>query len=155
LQELLRLQLGYTQTNGTRSLRNAIAALYPSASAANVLVCNGTSEANYVSMWRLVEPGDEVVVMLPNYLQVWGIVRGQGADAVGGWLGEDRAWAPDFEELRRLVTPRTRIIAVCNPNNPAGSVLTDDAMTAIVNVAARQGIWVVADEVYRGAELDG
>lgn len=145
----------YVQTNGTPALRESIAALYPGAHAENVVVGNGTAEANYITVWRLVEPGDEVVMMLPNYMQIWGVVRGLGATVVPWRLREDRGWEADVEELASLVTPRTKLIAVCNPNNPTGSILSEPAMRAIVAVAEKVGAWVLADEVYRGAELDG
>ncbi len=145
----------YVQTNGTPALRESIAALYPGATADNVVVGNGTAEANYITVWHLVEPGDEVVMMLPNYMQIWGVVRGQGAAVVPWRLREDRAWQGDAEELASLVTPRTKLIAVCNPNNPTGSILSESAMRAIVAVADKVGAYVLADEVYRGAELDG
>jgi aspartate/methionine/tyrosine aminotransferase len=153
--EVLRERLLYVQSNGSEALRTAVAALYPGADARNVVVTNGTAEANYVSVWRLVEPGDEVVMMLPNYMQIWGIARGQGASVVPWKLREEQGWAPDVEELSRLLTPRTRLVVVCNPNNPTGSILGADAMREIVARTARQGAWLLADEVYRGAERDG
>lgn len=152
---LFEQRLVYVQTNGTPALRESIAALYPGATADNVVVANGTAEANYITVWRLVEPGDEVAMMLPNYMQIWGIVRGQGGAVVPWRLREERGWEADVEELAGLVSPRTRLIAVCNPNNPTGSILSEDAMRSIVAVAERTGAWVLADEVYRGAELDG
>jgi aspartate/methionine/tyrosine aminotransferase len=154
-EELLRQRFVYVQTNGSPALREAIARLYPGASADNVVVGNGTAEANYIAVWRLVEPGDEVVMMLPNYMQIWGVVRGQGATVVPWRLREEHRWEADVDELRALVTPRTRLIAVCNPNNPTGAILGEEAMRAIVAVAEGCGAWLLADEVYRGAELDG
>jgi aspartate/methionine/tyrosine aminotransferase len=154
-EQLLREPLVYVQTNGTPALRQTIAALYPGATADNIVVGNGTAEANFVAIWRLIEPGDEVVLMVPNYMQIWGIVRSQGGVIVPWPLREARGWAPDPDELASLVTPRTRIIAVCNPNNPTGSILSETAMRDIVAVAARHGAWLLADEVYRGAERDG
>jgi hypothetical protein len=148
-------RLIYVQTNGTPALRESIAALYPGATADNLVVGNGTAEANFITVWRLVEPGDEVVMMLPNYMQIWGVVRGQGATVIPWRLREERGWDPDVEELASLVTSRTRLIAVCNPSNPTGAILSEAAMRAIVAVAERVGAWVLADEVYRGAELDG
>src|SRR5262245_33206987 len=132
---LLRQRLVYVQTNGTPELRDAIATLYPGAAADNVVVGNGTAEANYVAIWRLVEPGDEVVLMLPNYMQIWGVVRGHGAVVRPWHLREDRGWTADVDELETLVSTKTRLIAVCNPNNPTGSILSEDAMRAIVRVA--------------------
>ena len=145
----------YVQTNGTTALRETIAALYPGATADNVVVGNGTAEANYMAVWRLVEPGDQVIMMLPNYMQIWGIVRAQGATVIPWRLHEEQQWEADVEELASLVTPRTKLIALCNPNNPTGSILSDAGMQAVVAVAEKVGAWVLADEVYRGAELDG
>jgi len=155
LADLVRRPLVYVQTNGTPALREAIACLYPGAGADNVVVTNGGAEANFIAIWRLVEPGDDVVLMMPNYMQIWGLVRGQGGVIVPWRLREEREWAPDVDELERLITPRTRVIAVCNPNNPTGAILTESAMTAVAGAAARQGAWLLADEVYRGAERDG
>jgi aspartate/methionine/tyrosine aminotransferase len=148
-------RLLYVQSNGSEALRAAVAALYPGAEAGNVVVTNGTAEANYISIWKLVEPGDEVVMMLPNYMQIWGVVRGQGATIVPWPLREEEGWAPDVDELERLITPRTRLVVVCNPNNPTGSILGAEAMRAIVDRTAAHGAWLLVDEVYRGAEREG
>jgi len=154
-EEIFGERLLYVQSNGSEALRTAVAALYPGADARNIVVTNGTAEANYISIWKLVEPGDEVVMMLPNYMQIWGVVRGQGATVVPWKLREEQAWAPDVDELSRILTPRTRLVVVCNPNNPTGSVLTQGAMREIVGRTARHGAWLLVDEVYRGAEREG
>lgn len=155
VQELGRHQMLYNQGNGTPELRDLISRLYSGATRENVLVTHGTCEANYLATWRLVEPGDEVVVMLPNYMQIWGLARGFGGHVTPFHLREDRGWEPDLDELNRAVSPRTKLIAVCNPNNPTGSVLSQTAMSEIVAVARRAGAWLLADEVYQGAERSG
>lgn len=162
---LLAEPLRYTQTNGTRALRSTIAALYPGATADHVQVTNGGAEANYITTWHLVEPGDEVVMMVPNYMQVHGLVP-----AFGGVLkpwplvldppspGVDaasRRWRADVDALDRLVTPRTKLIAICNPNNPTGTRFGDAELARIAAIADRHGAWILSDEIYRGAELDG
>lgn len=157
---LFRQELGYTQSNGTPELREAIAALYPGAGVDQVEVTNGGSEANFVVTWRLVEPGDEVIMMLPNYMQTFGLVRGFGGILREWRLVEDHGagqprWRPDLGALATLVSPRTRVIIVCNPNNPTGARLTADEVDGICRIAARHGSWILADEIYRGAELDG
>ena len=157
---LLDQPLAYTQSNGTPALRAAVAATLPGADENHVLVANGGAEANFVACWRLIEPGDEVVAMQPNYGQVQGLAEGFGA-IVRPWpLREERAgpsprWAPDVDELRALVTDRTKLIAICNPNNPTGARLTEAEVAAVCEIAGRHGAWVLSDEIYRGAEHDG
>ena len=155
LEELAGMVIGYGQTNGAIELRKRIAALYPRQTVDNVLVTNGSSEANFIACHTLVEPGDDVIMMVPNYMQIWGIVKEMGAQPKAFHLREDHAWAPDLDELRTLVTPATKMIAVCNPNNPTGATLGESEMREIVEIAETVGAWVYADEVYRGAELDG
>jgi aspartate/methionine/tyrosine aminotransferase len=155
LTRVLDIRLGYPQTNGSEELRSHIAALYPGAKAENVLLTCGGAEANYVVTWGLVERGDEVVFMQPNYMQVAGLARAFGAEVKPWWLREELNWAPNAEERAKLVTPKTKIIAVCNPSNPTGAVLSDSVMDAICAAAEKVGAWILADEVYRGAEFSG
>jgi aspartate/methionine/tyrosine aminotransferase len=158
LDALLDQALLYTQSNGTIPLREKIAALYPGATADHLQVTNGGSEANYICTWRLVEPGDEVVLLLPNYMQTWGIARAFGATIREWNMVEDRPagrWRADLAALDALVSDRTKLIVICNPNNPTGARLTALELDAIARAADRVGAWVLADEIYRGAELDG
>lgn len=152
---LARDQIGYGHTNGSPELRAAIAALYHKAGPEHVLVTTGTAEANFLTTWALLEPGDAAVVMFPNYMQIPQLAAAWGAGVQAWWLREAAEWAPDLDELGRLITPKTKAVFVCNPNNPTGAVLSVEAMNAICAAADRTGAWVVADEVYRGAELDG
>lgn len=155
LERILALPQAYPQTNGSEELRTRIAEFYPGAKAENVLVTCGGSEANFVSTWSLIEPGDEVVFLLPNYMQIDGLAESFGAMVKPLWLREKLNWGYDLQDLANVVTPKTKLIAVCNPNNPTGSVLSKTEREAIVAAAARVGAWVLADEVYRGAEMDG
>jgi len=145
--------LGYPQTNGTVELRELISDLYPGSDGANVMVTNGTAEANFLSVLNLVEPGDEVVVMFPNYMQIWGLARSLGAKVKPLSLREENNWRPDLEELAGAVTDKTRLIAICNPNNPTGAVMGDDDLRQICKLAGKVGAWILSDEVYQGAEL--
>jgi aspartate/methionine/tyrosine aminotransferase len=155
LERVLDARLGYPQTNGSEEVRSKIAALYPGATAANVLLTCGGAEANFLVTWALCEPGDEVIFMQPNYMQVAGLARAFGAIVKPWWLRETHAWAPDADELARMVTPKTRLIAICNPNNPTGAVLSEEALRSICATAQKCGVWILADEVYRGAEFSG
>ena len=155
---LMRERLRYTQSNGTARLRELIASQYPGATLDNVQVTNGGAEANYITTWNLVEPGDEVVFMVPSYMQTWGLVRAFGG-LVREWPlirpdGSNR-WRMDVDALDRLVTPKTKLIVVCNPNNPTGARFDDADLDRVAAAAKRHGSWILSDEVYRGAERDG
>ncbi len=155
LQKILDVPQYYPQTNGSEELRSRIAELYPGAKAENTLVTCGGSEANFVATWALLEPADEIVFMMPNYMQIAGIARAFGATVKPLWLREQLQWGIDIDELPRLIGPKTRLVAICNPNNPTGSVLKKEEHEAIVAAAEKVGAWILADEVYRGAEFDG
>jgi aspartate/methionine/tyrosine aminotransferase len=153
---LLGEVLRYTQTNGTPALRELIAAIYPGATRDHVQVTNGGSEANYLATWKLVEPGDEMVAMTPNYKQMWNLARAFGASVVDWPLISDGArWRMDIDALERLVTPRTRLIIICNPNNPTGARFPAADLDRVAAIAERHNSWLLADEIYRGAERDG
>ncbi len=152
LEELLATEFHYPQTNGIPELRENIAALYAGATPDNVLVTVGAAEGNFLSVQTLASPGDEVVVMLPNYMQIWGLATNSGMKVRTFHLKEEGGWGPDLDELSDTTTERTRFIAVCNPNNPTGYVLTEAEMDGIVAIASRAGSWIIADEVYSGAE---
>ena len=152
MDRLLATDLNYPHVNGIPELRENIAALYDGATAANVLVTVGAIEANYNAIRTVLQPGDEIVIMLPNYMQIWGIAKNHGLEVKSFRLREEHSWSVDLEELQRAVTDFTRLIAVCNPDNPTGYVLTESEMNAIVAAAERVGAWILSDEVYRGAE---
>ncbi|HEY0105790.1 MAG TPA: aminotransferase class I/II-fold pyridoxal phosphate-dependent enzyme [Rhizomicrobium sp.] len=154
-EEILGLPLGYGHTNGDPALRRAIANLYPGLGEDNVLVTNGSAEANFAAIWSVVEPGDEVVAMLPNYMLAWGALKAFGAAVKPFHLREELNWAPDLDELRAAMTAKTKMIVVCNPNNPTGAVLDRATMEAIANLACEHGAYVLSDEIYRGSEFDG
>ena len=71
------------------------------------------------------------------------------------WLRESLDWQPDPDELKKLVSRRTKLIVLTNPNNPTGSVLSEESMKLIVELADKAGAWILSDEVYQGAERDG
>ena len=155
IEAMLNLRLGYGQTNGSIELREAISQHYPGATIENVLVTNGSAESNFTFAWSNIQPGDEVIVMLPNYMQIWGIARYLGARVKPFYLREELNWAPDLNELKELVTSETKMICLCNPNNPTGAILDSKAMESIVEMAAKVGALLHVDEIYRGAELEG
>ena len=154
LEAFLDQPLGYSQSNGTIELRERIAAGYPGATIDHVEVTNGTSEANYLIVLSQLRPGDVVAMELPNYMQMPGAARSLGAEVHAFRLIEETGWEPDWDEFERAVTARTRLLYLSNPNNPTGAVLSDGAMARIVERCEKTGTWILADEVYLGAEID-
>lgn len=157
-ESLMQEALRYTQSNGTLDLRALIGAHYDGATVDNVQVTNGGAEANYLAAWHLVEPGDEVVFMVPGYMQTWGLVRAFGASLKPWPLvrpSSGAGWRVDADALDGLVTPRTKLIIICNPNNPTGARFESDDLDRIAAAAAEHGAWILSDEIYRGAERDG
>ncbi|WP_084955848.1 aminotransferase class I/II-fold pyridoxal phosphate-dependent enzyme [Thermoactinospora rubra] len=152
LERILSIPLYYPEVNGERSLRRRIAGLYDGVGPDDVLVTVGASEANAAIVDALCEPGDRVVVMEPGYRQVWGLARTKGCDVRGFRLDPGRGWAPDLDQLREAAAGGAKLIYVCNPSNPTGSILTPGEMDEIVRAAEDSGAWLIADEVYRGSE---
>jgi aspartate/methionine/tyrosine aminotransferase len=153
VQRLLDVHLHYPFVNGTVPLREKIAALYDRASIDEVLVTVGAAEANMAVVQSLVAPGDRVIVIEPGYRQVWGAMRNLGAEPVSFHLDPNNGWRPDLDAFDAMVTPGTRLIALTNPNNPTGTILTQTERERIIAAAARVGAWLLVDEVYRGTEL--
>lgn len=153
IDELITLPLSYTQTNGSIPLRTAISRQYEGCDRDNVIVTNGSAEANFIATWVTLTPGDELVYMLPNYMQIWGVAQNSGATIVPITVREELGWQIDLDELVDTVSSRTKVISVCNPNNPTGSILTEETRDLLVDLARSCDAWILADEVYRGAEL--
>jgi len=158
--DFLSTGLKYPESDGSDELRENIAAWY-GATRDHVLVTNGGSEANFTAVWGLLEKGDHAAVMLPNYLQTWGLSRAWASKTTGFYLKESRdddgkaRWALDVASLHRAVSKKTRLIVVTNPNNPTGAVLNQEEMDEIVRVARKAHAWLLVDEIYRGAEVSG
>ncbi len=150
--ELLATEINYPHVNGNPELRENIAALYDGAGVENVLVTVGAAEANNIIMQTLMAPGDELLTQTPTYKQVWGIAANSGNVVKTFRLVSEAGWAVDIDELNAGVSDKTKIIAIVNPNNPTGKIMTDDEMDAVVAAADKAGAWILADEVYRGAE---
>jgi aspartate/methionine/tyrosine aminotransferase len=151
---LLELPLYYPEVNGTGLLRERIAALYPDASAGNVLVTVGAAQANWMVCSTLLEPGDEVIVVSPGYRQVWGLAKNVGCRVKETQLRREDNWRLDLAELESLASAKTKLISIVNPNNPTGSILSREEMRRIVGICQKTGAWLHSDEVYRGTELN-
>jgi len=154
-EQFLSYSLKYPESDGSNELRDHIAKWY-GARRDEILVTNGGSEANFTALWGLLDPDDHAAIMLPNYLQSWGLSRAYSAKTTTFQLVEHKAnnrWALDIESLRRAVTKKTKLIVVTNPNNPTGAVLNEEEMSELIRVARKANAWLLVDEIYRGAEV--
>jgi len=155
LGELLPLKLTYGAIEGSERLRGNIASLYSRQEPENVTITHGAIGANALLYATLVEPGDRVISVLPTYQQHYSIPESLGADVQVHKLREENGFLPDLDEIARLITPNTKLIALTNPNNPTGSLMDRAMMQRIADLAARVGAYVLCDEVYRGVDQAG
>lgn len=155
LAELLPMRMSYGAIEGSERLRTVIASLYTDQKIANITITHGAIGANALVHETLVEPGDRVISVLPTYQQHYSIPESLGADVQILKLREEDAFLPDLDELRRLATPNTKLIAINNPNNPTGSLMDVAFLREIVKIAQACGAWILCDEVYRGTDQTG
>ena len=97
VREFLGTEINYPPTNGTPELRAAIAATYTGAAADDVLVTTGAAQANFTSILTILDPGDEIVVMVPNYLQIWGAAKNLNIKVKTFSLKEELGWGFDLD----------------------------------------------------------
>lgn len=149
------LQLRYIHTAGTGPLKESIGSYYEGVAPGNVFVTNGSAEAQFALSWALFEPGDEIVYVTPNYMLISGLAESFNVRVKEVPLREENKWQLDIGDLESAVSPRTKMICICNPNNPTGTILARSSMKEIVRIAESVGAWILSDEIYRGAEHDG
>ena len=121
----------------------------------DVLITAGAQEANYLALTQLLRPGDELVIDAPGWQQPIVLAEQIGAVVKYAPRIEARGWALDLDRLEALVTPKTKVVFICNPNNPTGRVEDEQTLRAIIRIAERVGAYVLSDEVYRGLEWEG
>lgn len=146
------LDLGYTQTYGLPALREAIADTYDGLAAEDILCFAGASEAIYLAMRVLLDPGDHAVVVAPNY-QTAETTPLSICDVTGVALRPEDDWALDLAAVEAVLRPTTRVVSVNFPNNPTGAVPDEPTWRGLVELCDERGIHLFSDEVYRGLEL--
>lgn len=120
-----------------------------------VVITAGAAEANFLAFTQIVQPGDEVVIEQPGWPQPFVLAEAIGAKVQVLRRREELAWRFGIDELEALVTDRTRLIFLSNPNNPTGQLLADAELRSVVRIAERVGAYLLCDEVYAGLEWNG
>lgn len=142
------LRLGYTESSGAPRLRSAIAAHYPGFAADSVVV-SSPGELNFITMNLLLQPGDGVVVVHPCYQSLVEVARAIGCD-IAYWQPNPLNWHFSVDDLEKLVNQRTKLLVLNFPHNPTGTYPRPDEWRRVLEIASRQGIYVLSDEMYRG-----
>ncbi|MDG1236660.1 MAG: pyridoxal phosphate-dependent aminotransferase [Amylibacter sp.] len=118
----------------------------------DVLITAGAAEANYLAFMQLVEPGDEVVTETPGWPQIEVLAKARQAKVNLVKRDEANGWDFSMDQLENLVTDKTRLIFLTNPNNPTGKLLSIEELHQIAQIADSVGAWLIIDEVYAGLE---
>ena len=149
LKNLCATRLTYGAILGSDELRQGICQLYRTLTPTEVVPTHGAAGANHHVFCSLISAGDRVVSIMPTYQQLYSIPESIGADVAIMHLKQENHYLPDLDELRRLVTPNTKMICINNPNNPTGALMSKELLESIVEIARGVGAYVLCDEVYR------
>ncbi len=150
----------YTQNAGILRLREAIAQKlkvqnHVCYTPDEILITNGLAEAVFDTLSAILEPGDEIFVPDPVWMNYYNIPQVLGAKPVPFALTEERDFQPDFSELAAKITPKTKAIIIVSPGNPTGSVLNQKSLTQLAAFAKENDLIVVSDEIYERIIYDG
>jgi aspartate/methionine/tyrosine aminotransferase len=152
-QALFEVPCGYGTIEGSFALRSAVAKGYPELHARQVLITTGTAEANYLALWTLLEPGDEVLLVQPNYPQLPAVCRSLGASVRTVQLLPENRWQLDLAAITEVLTPRTKLIVLCDPNNPTGQRQDPVLLQGLLSLAEQANGYLLIDEVCHWACL--
>lgn len=152
LEKLMDQRLTYGDITGNPALKEELSALYGNVSPEQILTTHGAIGANQLALLTLIEPGDHVIVVVPTYQQLYAIPQAIGAKVDRLELLEEEAYLPNLDKLQALVTPRTKLIVINNPNNPTGALIAQDMLLDIASIARENDAWLLCDEVYRGMQ---
>ena len=145
--ENMRFDYGWIE--GSLTFKNEVAKLYKNINFENVLQTNGATGANYLALYGLLEPGDQVIAEYPSYQQLYDIPKSLGAKVQYWHIKESQAWYPDLDELKELVNHNTKMICLNNANNPTGTILDKNFLKKVVEIAKTVNAYVLVDEVYQ------
>jgi len=153
-EKLQQAWLGYSESQGSRALRQEICALYANLQPEHILVHTGAGEAIYLFMRSMLNENDHVVVHAPGYQSLSEVAKGMGC-SVSLWLArEENNWALNLDELRSLVRRDTKAIVVNVPHNPTGYLMPRADFDALNRFAQEKNLLLFSDEVYRESEYD-
>jgi alanine-synthesizing transaminase len=150
---------GYAPSDGILGAREAVAAEYTRLAVPTtpdrVLITSGTSEGLELALTAIVDEGEAVLVPSPTYPLYTAVLAKIGADPQYYRTDPETHWLPDLDDLRRRITPATRVLVVIDPNNPTGTIYPDAVRRELIKIAEQHGLVILADEVYGELAYDG
>ena len=144
--------LGYTESQGSPELRQAITTLYQSISAEQILVHAGAEEAIFTFMNAMLDKGDHIIVHFPCYQSLFEVANAIGCDVTPWETRAEDGWELDLDALQKSIRSNTKAIIVNCPHNPTGYLMSKAKQQQILEIARAHGCLVFSDEVYRGLE---
>ena len=146
--------LAYSKSEGDFELRNKISDYYSKINIhideSQVIVTSGASEALLFTIGSIMDPDDEVIIPEPFYANYNGFSAANGVNIVPIFSSiENNFELPKIQEFERLITPKTKAILICNPNNPTGYVYSHNEIKTLVDIVKKHNLYLIADEVYR------
>jgi len=142
---------GYAPSSGIPAAREAIEARARQKGISNVLdifITSGVSEAIDVCFTALADAGQNILIPTPGYPLYSAVLNKLGVRPNRYYLDEGNGWQPDLDDIREKIDPGTRGIVLINPNNPTGSVCTEETLREIILLAREHGLVIFADEIY-------
>ena len=158
LSEFGRLELGYTETLGNPQLREQLAEAYAGINMDEIIVLGTPVEGIYLAARALLNPGDEVIVLSPAYDALINMFEHiVGVEHVRKWefVAAENQWKLDFEQLHRLITPKTKLLVVNFPHNPTGYLPTPTQLNELVQIVEEHNLTFFCDEMYFGLVHSG
>jgi alanine-synthesizing transaminase len=150
---------GYGPSVGLLPAREAIAAENRSRGwpidADRIVLSAGSSEGIDFALTALADAGDDVLVPLPTYPLYTAVIHKIGAHQICYRTDPRNGWQPDPDEIRRLITPRTKALVVNDPNNPTGAAYSTSIRRELLRIVDQHGMAMIADEIYQDVAYDG
>lgn len=147
--ELLPKKMNYGWIEGSPEFKNEVSKLYKNMPVDNILQTNGATGANLLALYALVEPNDHVIAMHPSYQQLYDIPKSLGADVSFWEIKAENAWQPQLADLKKLIRTDTKLICLNNANNPTGTLLSEEFLQKIIEIAKSVDAYILVDEVYK------
>ncbi|MGN1405454.1 MAG: aminotransferase [Erysipelotrichaceae bacterium] len=154
LEKMASRRLSYGDIEGMPELKTGISSLYKTIKPENIVPTHGAAGANHHVFYSLIEPGDEIISIMPTYQQLYSIPESFNANVKILQLTKDNHYLPDLNKLEEMVSDKTKMICINNPNNPTGALMSEDILKEIVEIARNVDAWILCDEVYRHLTQD-